>query len=67
MKEYEKVSGLKDITAVFGFILLFAVAVALSGCGATRGWRFEIGVSPVSNLENKAGLTEEGSYERKVR
>ena len=38
------------------YCLLLAFAFAFSGCMPTRGWRFEIGVSPVSELNNRAGL-----------
>lgn len=38
---------------------LAAIIIGIcTGCTPNRGWRFEIGVSPVSNLENKAGLTD---------
>lgn len=39
--------------------LLLALGISLSACGNTTGWRFEVGVSPVKELNNKAGLTQE--------
>jgi len=49
---------MKDFTSGFAIILFFWLAVVLAGCSGNRGWRFEIGVSPVSNLHNTAGLTD---------
>lgn len=46
------------ISSLLWCLFYFVVVTNLTGCGSTRGWRFEIGVSPVSNLENKAGLTD---------
>ncbi len=37
-------------------ILLAAIICLLSGCASETGWRFEIGVSPVKELNNQAGL-----------
>lgn len=34
-------------------------AIILSSCAGSTGWRFEIGVSPVKQLDNRAGLTQE--------
>ena len=41
-------------------ILMAILAVhILTGCAGSTGWRFEIGVSPVKQLDNRAGLTQE--------
>jgi hypothetical protein len=46
--------------------LLAVLAVhALTGCAGSTGWRFEIGVSPVKQLDNRAGLTQEKEDVRK--
>jgi hypothetical protein len=39
--------------------------VILSSCAGSTGWRFEIGVSPVKQLSNTAGLTQEKEDARK--
>lgn len=41
---------------VIEIILALLMVFTVTGCSSDRGWRFEIGVSPVSQLENKAGL-----------
>jgi len=41
------------------------VALMLSGCASSTGWRFEIGVSPVKQLDNRAGLTQEDDREER--
>ena len=41
--------------------ILAALAGSLSGCMGSTGWRFEVGVSPVKQLNNQAGLTQEGT------
>lgn len=48
---------IKKITAGLLAALLF------TGCAGSTGWRFEIGVSPVKQLDNRAGLTQEKSDE----
>ncbi len=41
-------------------VTMFCLAAyLLSGCAGSTGWRFEIGVSPVKQLDNRAGLTQE--------
>ncbi len=41
-------------------VVMFCLAAyLLSGCAGSTGWRFEIGVSPVKQLDNRAGLTQE--------
>jgi hypothetical protein len=40
-------------------------ALILSSCAGSTGWRFEIGVSPVKQLDNRAGLTQEKEDVRK--
>jgi len=41
-------------------VTMFCLAAyVLSGCAGSTGWRFEIGVSPVKQLNNQAGLTQE--------
>jgi hypothetical protein len=40
-------------------------AILLTGCAGSTGWRFEIGVSPVKQLDNRAGLTQEKEDVRK--
>jgi hypothetical protein len=37
-------------------ITLFLAVSLLPGCAPETGWRFEIGVSPVKELNNNAGL-----------
>lgn len=39
--------------------------VILSSCAGSTGWRFEIGVSPVKQLSNTAGLAQEKEDARK--
>lgn len=39
--------------------LLLAFGISLSACGGSTGWRFEIGVSPVKELSNTAGIKQE--------
>lgn len=46
------------------YILLIALVV-LSSCAGSTGWRFEIGVSPVKQLDNRAGLTQEAENAKK--
>ena len=40
-------------------------AIILSSCAGSTGWRFEIGVSPVKQLSNTAGLSQEKEDARK--
>ncbi len=42
-------------TLLLAVTFLLAVSI-LSGCASETGWRFEIGVSPVKELNNNAGL-----------
>lgn len=44
-------------------IAVIAVIAMLSGCANSTGWRFEIGISPVKQLDNRAGLTQETNKE----
>jgi len=44
---------------VLQIILGSLAAIILSSCAGSTGWRFEIGVSPVKQLDNRAGLTQE--------
>lgn len=37
-------------------VLACGLVALLSGCASETGWRFEIGVSPVKELNNQAGL-----------
>ena len=59
----ENDNAISDILTTCAFILLMILGCTLGGCGSSRGWRFEIGVSPVSNLHNQAGLTEQNENE----
>ena len=43
---------LQLLTAVVAIIIL-------TGCGGSTGWRFEVGVSPVKELSNTAGIKQE--------
>lgn len=40
-------------------IILAVIVIAQTGCAGSTGWRFEIGVSPVKELSNTAGLKQE--------
>lgn len=42
--------------------LVLVVMGSQVGCASRTGWRFEIGVSPVKSLDNRAGL-EQGKEE----
>ena len=44
------------ITMLLLQCVLAAIIVVSSGCAGETGWRFEIGVSPVKELSNTAGL-----------
>jgi len=44
---------------IVGALVLFIVVILLSSCGSATGWRFEIGVSPVKQLDNRAGLSQD--------
>jgi hypothetical protein len=35
------------------------ILVWCSGCAGSTGWRFEIGISPVKQLNNQAGLKQQ--------
>lgn len=37
-------------------IVLSLLAVSVSACASETGWRFEVGVSPVKELNNQAGI-----------
>mgnify|MGYP000993686107 CR=1 FL=1 len=53
---------------VFIALQLIAACLAisiLSGCAGSTGWRFEIGVSPVKELNNQAGLKQEPAVREK--
>ena len=39
------------------------IIVWLSGCAGSTGWRFEIGISPVKQLNNQAGLEQQKDKE----
>jgi len=39
--------------------ILLGLGISLSACGGSTGWRFEIGVSPVKELSNTAGIKQE--------
>lgn len=39
--------------------LLLALGISLSACAPSTGRRFEIGISPVKQLNNQAGLSQE--------
>ena len=45
--------------------MVLLAAHVLMGCAGSTGWRFEIGVSPVKQLDNRAGLTQEKEDVRK--
>jgi len=40
-------------------VVLGIIVICQSGCGGSTGWRFEIGVSPVKELSNTAGIKQE--------
>jgi len=44
--------------ALLGLTAALAISI-LSGCGGSTGWRFEVGVSPVKELNNQAGIKQE--------
>lgn len=48
--------GVSGFYAWFVYVLL---VMATSGCASSTGWRFEIGISPVKQLDNRAGLSQE--------
>ena len=50
--------GAKGLSIIFVILSVYLSSFFLAGCGFTRGWRFEIGVAPVSQLENQAGLVD---------
>lgn len=39
-------------------LLAALVSLNLTACGSTAGWRFEIGVAPVTAIHNEATLSE---------
>ena len=39
-----------------GLLIWVLVLSMLNGCASSTGWRFEIGISPVKELSNQAGL-----------
>lgn len=42
-----------------GLVLWVLIISTLSGCAGSTGWRFEIGISPVKELNNQAGLKQQ--------
>jgi hypothetical protein len=52
MKNYKVFLALQIAMAILAIHIL-------TGCAGSTGWRFEIGVSPVKQLDNRAGLTQE--------
>ena len=47
------------ITKLILAAILTALGISLSACGGSTGWRFEVGVSPVKELSNTAGIKQE--------
>jgi hypothetical protein len=47
------------LTQLASVALGLYILVTTTGCAGSTGWRFEIGVSPVKQLDNRAGLTQE--------
>lgn len=56
MKIENEIEGFESLVGIATTIALVFVAYSLSGCHASHGWRFEVGVSPVNNLSNEAGF-----------
>ena len=51
----------KGDNAALGMLFLGAILFGLlflQGCGSSAGWRFEIGVAPVTAINNTASLGE---------
>lgn len=48
------------LNAILGSIIV-GLALTLTGCASSHGWRFEIGVSPVNDLDNNAGFSAQGA------
>lgn len=44
--------------------ILLLLGISLSACAGSTGWRFEIGISPVKQLDNRAGLTQDEVREK---
>ena len=58
MKNYKVFLALQIAMAILAIHIL-------TGCAGSTGWRFEIGVSPVKQLDNRAGLTQETENAKK--
>ncbi len=52
-------------TAIMIAEMVVAGMLMVSGCGGSTGWRFEIGVSPVKELSNTAGIKQEPTPKEK--
>lgn len=44
------------IIVIIKVIAALCLVALISGCSSSTGWRFEVGVSPVKQLDNHAGL-----------
>jgi len=55
---------MKIYAILLGITAALGVSI-LSGCAGSTGWRFEIGVSPVKELNNQAGLKQEPALREK--
>ena len=58
MKVIERANEQVGVGSILMILALAGIITWLSGCGST-GWRFEVGVSPVTGLDNRATLTQQ--------
>lgn len=48
-----------NFSAIIMVLVAIVIMITATGCASSTGWRFEIGVSPVKSLDNRAGLVQE--------
>ena len=60
-QETGKTESTTPIAVLVGLTMALLMSTLFNtGCATDTGWRFEVGVSPVKQLSNTAGLAQEG-------